>query len=186
MPHWLVIDLEATTEEGGWPLKDMEIIEIGACIVSLSGQEVAHFQRFVRPARRPQLTRFCRELTHIQQTDIDAAASFSSVWTEFEQWLQQCPEPLRGWASWGEYDRQQLELSWQLSNVTSHLQQLPHHNLKHGFAHNRQLKRSVGLRMALQLAGMNFQGNQHRALEDARNTARLLTLALPASELCSR
>ncbi|HIE0597983.1 TPA: exonuclease domain-containing protein, partial [Pseudomonas aeruginosa] len=23
MPHWLVIDLEATTAEGGWPLEEM-------------------------------------------------------------------------------------------------------------------------------------------------------------------
>ena len=28
MPAWLVIDLEATTDEGGWPLEEMEIIEI--------------------------------------------------------------------------------------------------------------------------------------------------------------
>src|SRR5262245_21420610 len=56
MPHWLVIDLEATTEEGGWPLEDMEIIEIGASLVGADGHEVDHFQRFVRPARRPCLT----------------------------------------------------------------------------------------------------------------------------------
>lgn len=34
MPHWLVIDLEATTAEGGWPLEEMEIIEIGATLVA--------------------------------------------------------------------------------------------------------------------------------------------------------
>ena len=27
MPHWLIIDLEATTEEGGWPLEEMEMLE---------------------------------------------------------------------------------------------------------------------------------------------------------------
>jgi inhibitor of KinA sporulation pathway (predicted exonuclease) len=37
----------------------------------------------------------------------------------------------------------------------------------------------VGLNVALSLAGMHFQGRQHRALEDARNAARLLPLALP-------
>ncbi|NQD80032.1 exonuclease, partial [Pseudomonas sp. CrR14] len=26
MGQWLVIDLEATTEEGGWPIEHMEII----------------------------------------------------------------------------------------------------------------------------------------------------------------
>jgi inhibitor of KinA sporulation pathway (predicted exonuclease) len=33
---------------------------------------------------------------------------------------------------------------------------------------------------ALQLAGMHFNGQQHRALNDARNTARLLPLIIPA------
>ncbi len=34
MRQWLIIDLEATTEEGGWPIEDMEIIEIGASLVA--------------------------------------------------------------------------------------------------------------------------------------------------------
>jgi inhibitor of KinA sporulation pathway (predicted exonuclease) len=74
MPHWLVIDLEATTDEGGWPITEMEIIEIGASLVDRKGRELDHFQRFVKPARRPLLTSFCRELTHITQANIDAAA----------------------------------------------------------------------------------------------------------------
>lgn len=75
MPHWLVIDLEATTEEGGWPVEEMEIIEIGASLVAeADGRELDHFQRFVRPQRRPLLTAFCRELTHITQANVDAAA----------------------------------------------------------------------------------------------------------------
>ena len=44
----------------------------------------------------------------------------------------------------------------------------------------RHLQRPTGLNGALQLAGMHFCGQQHRALEDARNTARLLPLTLPA------
>ena len=74
MPHWLVIDLEATTDDGGWPLAEMEIIEIGATLVNREGRELDHFQRFVRPLRRPLLTLFCRELTHISQAQIDGAA----------------------------------------------------------------------------------------------------------------
>ena len=53
MGHWLVIDLEATTDEGGWPLEEMEIIEIGASLVGADGHERDHFQRFVKPQRRP-------------------------------------------------------------------------------------------------------------------------------------
>ncbi|WP_017939303.1 exonuclease domain-containing protein [Zestomonas thermotolerans] len=176
---WLVIDLEATTEEGGWPLAEMEIIEIGATLVDASGHELDHFQRFVRPLRRPHLTAFCRELTHISQANIDSAQPFPTVWAQCERWLGPHRERLAGWASWGDYDRQQLLQEWHQHSLDSLLAGLPHHNLKQRFARARQLPRPVGLNMALQLAGLSFQGQQHRALEDARNTARLLPLVLP-------
>ena len=180
MGHWLVIDLEATTEEGGWPLEEMEIIEIGASLVNRLGHEVDHFQRFVRPQRRPLLTGFCRQLTHISQEQIDSAAPLPMVWAQFERWLGHHQPQLAGWGSWGDYDRKQLELEWQRHNLNSLISQVPHLNLKQRFAEARQLQRAVGLKSALQLAGLQFSGQQHRALEDARNTARLLPLLLPA------
>lgn len=181
MPHWLVIDLEATTEEGGWPLEDMEIIEIGASIVAADGREVDHFQRFVRPLRRPCLTTFCRQLTHISQASVDSAAPLAQVWPAFERWLQNYQPRLVNWVSWGDYDRRQLEQEWRQQQLVSRLATIPHLNLKQHFARVRQLKQPVGLHTALQLAGLSFQGQQHRALEDARNTARLLPLVLPAT-----
>lgn len=180
MQHWLVIDLEATTEEGGWPLEQMEIIEIGASLVNRLGHEVDHFQRFVRPQRRPLLTGFCRQLTHISQEQIDSAAPLPMVWAQFERWLGHHQPQLAGWGSWGDYDRKQLELEWQRHNLNSLISQVTHLNLKQRFAEARQLQRAVGLKSALQLAGLQFNGQQHRALEDARNTARLLPLLLPA------
>ena len=180
MQHWLVIDLEATTEEGGWPLEQMEIIEIGASLVNRLGHEVDHFQRFVRPQRRPLLTGFCRQLTHISQEQIDSAAPLPMVWAQFERWLGHHQPQLAGWGSWGDYDRKQLEQEWQHHNLSSLISQVPHLNLKQRFAEARQLQRAVGLKSALQLAGLQFNGQQHRALEDARNTARLLPLLLPA------
>lgn len=183
MPHWLVIDLEATTDEGGWPLAEMEVIEIGATVVNRSGREVDHFQRFIHPQRRPLLTPFCRQLTRITQANIDNAGSLAEVWLQFERWIGQHFAQLEGWASWGDYDRQQLEQEWRQQQLNSCLMQLPHINLKQRFAQARQLKRPLGLNGALQLAGMQFNGQQHRALEDARNTARLLPLTLPVQGL---
>lgn len=174
MQHWLIIDLEATTEEGGWPVEDMEIIEIGASIVAPDGHELEHFQRFVRPLRRPYLTSFCRELTHITQAQVDGAQSLGLVWPQLERWLEPHLPHLVGWGSWGDYDRRQLYVEWQRHDLCSSLHDIPHHNLKQSFAESRQLKRPVGLHGALQLTGLQFQGQQHRALEDARNTARLL------------
>jgi inhibitor of KinA sporulation pathway (predicted exonuclease) len=181
MPHWLVIDLEATTDDGGWPVEEMEIIEIGATLVNRQGRELDHFQRFVRPLRRPLLTPFCRELTHITQANIDAAQPLADVWLQFEHWLGQHHIRLEGWASWGDYDRKQLLQEWQRLQLDSVLSRVPHINLKQRFAKARRLERPLGLNAALQLAGLQFSGQQHRALEDARNTARLLPLSLPAT-----
>ncbi|WNW10943.1 exonuclease domain-containing protein [Pseudomonas sp. DTU_2021_1001937_2_SI_NGA_ILE_001] len=180
MPHWLVIDLEATTEEGGWPVTEMEIIEIGATLVNQDGRELDHFERFVRPARRPLLTQFCKDLTHIAQHNIDTAEPLESVWPQFERWLGHHRARVVGWASWGDYDHHQLQEEWRSHRLDSSLRQMPYVNLKHRFAQARQLQRPVGLNSALQLAGMHFTGQQHRALVDARNTARLLPLILPA------
>jgi inhibitor of KinA sporulation pathway (predicted exonuclease) len=179
MPHWLVIDLEATTDDGGWPVAEMEIIEIGATLVTADGRELDSFQRFVRPLRRPLLTPFCCKLTHITQANIDAAQPLTEVWPLFERWLGQHQSRLDGWASWGDYDRKQLEQDWQRLQLQSALSQVPHINLKQRFAKARRLERPLGLNGALQLAGMQFIGQQHRALEDARNTARLFPLILP-------
>ena len=178
MPHWLVVDLEATTDEGGWPVTEMEIIEIGASLVNRDGREVDHFQRFVKPLRRPSLTPFCRTLTHIEQAYVDAAAVLTQVWKSFEQWLSPHRGQLQGWVSWGDYDRLQLLQDWQRLNLESALARVPHINLKQRFAKARQLPRPLGLTSALQLAGLQFCGQQHRALEDARNTARLLPMVL--------
>ncbi|KDD67366.1 exonuclease [Pseudomonas mandelii PD30] len=180
MPHWLVIDLEATTDEGGWPVTEMEIIEIGATLVDRKGRELDAFQCFVQPLRRPLLTPFCRQLTRITQANIDSAQPLSEVWASFEQWLGQHHSHLEGWASWGDYDRKQLIQEWERLQLDSALSRVPHMNLKQRFAKARRLERPLGLNAALQLAGMQFSGQQHRALEDARNTARLLPLVLPS------
>ncbi|MBV2131948.1 exonuclease [Pseudomonas sp. MAP12] len=182
MKHWLVIDLEATTDKNGWPVEEMEIIEIGASIVDEQGRELAHFQSFVQPTRRPQLTAFCRELTHIRQSDVDSAPTLKQLQTTFGPWLQQHRDNLQGWLSWGDYDRQQFEIEWRKQQIDSCLASLPHYNLKKLF--HRQFKgvigrKRVGLNRALEMTGLTFLGTQHRGLDDARNIARLLPATLP-------
>ncbi|TWI53798.1 inhibitor of KinA sporulation pathway (predicted exonuclease) [Pseudomonas duriflava] len=178
MKHWLIIDLEATTDRGGWPVEEMEIIEIGAVLISRTGREIDHFQSYVKPAQRPILTEFCKTLTHISQDNIDSAPSLEEVWVRFEEWLGGYEEHLAGWCSWGDYDRRQLQRDWREHRLDSSLARLPHMNLKQRFAKSRQLSRPVSLDAALSLAGFCFHGQPHRALEDARNTARLLPVTV--------
>jgi inhibitor of KinA sporulation pathway (predicted exonuclease) len=54
---------------------------------------------------------------------------------------------------------------------------LAHQNLKAGFAKRRRIKQ-VGMATALRIAGLELEGEHHRALADAMNIARLLPWSL--------
>jgi len=94
----LVIDLEATCHEGdGRPVTDMEIIEIGVVWATVEGTVLDTFQALVRP----QLTPFCRQLTNIQQADVDGAELFPAVAAQLASFDQRHQTPGATWGSLG-------------------------------------------------------------------------------------
>lgn len=52
-----------------------------------AGKVVDEFQEYVRPLANPTLTRFCTELTGIEQATVDAAEPFPTVWEKYTLWL---------------------------------------------------------------------------------------------------
>ncbi|MCC6556143.1 MAG: exonuclease domain-containing protein [Polyangiaceae bacterium] len=176
--HYLVVDLEATCwEDGAIPRDQMEIIEIGAVLVDAGTLEpVRDLGAFVRPIRHRQLSDFCTRLTTITQAQVDAAPLFPVA-------LRAVRELLRGtdslFCSWGKYDRGQLE-----RDAKRHGVPLPfggrHLNLKEAFSKRLGESREYGVGQALRRVGLSFVGTQHRAIDDARNIARLLPYALGA------
>lgn len=179
----LVVDLEATCcNEGTIEPGRMEIIEVGAVWVMPSGQVIDQFQSFVRPIERPQLTRFCMELTHIQQAHIDMAPSWPTVAAELARFAQLHQRSGSFWGSWGAYDRRQVDRECSRHGIADPLARLPHQNFKASFAKARKIKQ-VGMSRALHIAGLELVGEHHRALSDALNIAKLLPLcALPKRE----
>lgn len=168
----LVIDLEATCcDQGTIPPEAMEVIELGAVWATPTGEIIDTLQRFVQPMERPQLTSFCRSLTHIEQASIDTAPYWPTVAAELAEFSRrysgQC------WGSWGAYDRRQIERECARHGIADPLAGLPHVNLKATFAKARKIKQ-VGMITALQIAGLKLGGDHHRALADAQNIARLL------------
>lgn len=92
---------------GAFPKEEMETIEIGAVMVDgRTLVPLAEFQAFVKTVRHPRLTEFCMTLTTIRQTDVDQAAEFPRVLSDFLRWAGDFP----GWrfCSWGTYDTKQL------------------------------------------------------------------------------
>uniref|UniRef100_J3N8R2 Exonuclease domain-containing protein n=2 Tax=Oryza brachyantha TaxID=4533 RepID=J3N8R2_ORYBR len=71
--YFVVIDLEATCERGR-SIYPQEVFELASVIVDgATGEQLAEaFRAYVRPVHHPTLTGYCRELTGIEQADVDA------------------------------------------------------------------------------------------------------------------
>lgn len=180
--YLLIVDVEHTcTSDDSIPSSEKEIIEIGAVVVSGQNLQILdQFERLVRPVQHPVLSDFCTELTGIQQADVDAADNFSDVFEEFKSWLSGYDTYL--FASWGSYDIVQIGLDCEYHNIDPLLLSATL-NLKKAFAKAQKIKPQVGMKRAMQLAGITTEGSHHRGLDDARNIARLLPFALGAKDI---
>ncbi|WP_306643425.1 3'-5' exonuclease [Sanyastnella coralliicola] len=169
--RYVIFDLEATCWRRRKPPRQ-ETIELGAVMVDEYGQRMSEFSEFIKPKLNPTLSSFCKELTSIEQHHIDGAEDFQDVMWSFEDWLK----PNEGdylLASWGDYDKQQLLRDGELHEI-----ELPwlNHFLCLKMSHSKllKLKEPVGVKTALEYTGLTFDGTSHRAIDDARNTARIL------------
>lgn len=171
----LVIDLEATCDEGDALVSsDMEIIEIGAIWATPEGRVIDSFEILVRPVVHPQLTPFCQQLTGITQAAVDEAETFPAAAAQLMTFARRHQPSARAtWSSWGQFDAKQLARDCARHNVAHPLADFEHTNLKRRFAKARRMK-EVGMARALQMTGLALEGTHHRALDDARNIARLL------------
>lgn len=175
----LVVDLEATCwkdnvvgTERRQTINDMEVIEFGCIVCTFNGEVIDSKSFFVKPQLHPTLTTFCTELTSIQQSDVDNAPTYSGVIKNLDQWLEQYE--LTIWASWGNYDKNQLIKEHDRYGVSPNFLKLSHENLKKRWSKGKKKFRNAGPKVALEFHGLEFQGNYHRAIDDAFNIARLL------------
>ena len=166
----VVVDVEATCWKKGVFSRKKETIEIGAVLLLLDRDPSRwpEFQTFVRPRRLPRLSSFCRELTGITQEDVDAAPSFAEALRLFLEWSQ--PPERVVLAAWSHYDLWQLDLDLEAHGLP---------NLALPFLDVKKLAaRMVGSKSfeetARQLAPEDAAMPRHRAIADARRTARIL------------
>jgi inhibitor of KinA sporulation pathway (predicted exonuclease) len=162
------VDLEATCWEHNPPAPN-EIIEIGAVAYDLGGGALADFQTFVKPHLRPTLSPFCKELTSIQQRDVDGAPGFPEALASLCAWAEPyLPFTL---AAWGNYDRNQFEQDCELHEIEYPF--IGYVNIKQAFA-RLQGVRPCGMKAALRSACVPLRGTHHRGIDDVRNIASLV------------
>ncbi|MCU0428768.1 MAG: exonuclease domain-containing protein [Cytophagaceae bacterium] len=167
---YIIVDLEATCweEKHSFP---QEVIEIGAVKINKQNSITSEFVSFVKPVRHPLLSNFCRQLTSIEQSQVDQAPLFPEAIHAFRQWITQ-EEDEYILCSWGFYDRKQLHAECCFHGLDAEWLS-PHISLKHRYAEIKQLNRPVGMKTALTMEGLPLVGTHHRGIDDARNIAQV-------------
>lgn len=173
-PSLLLIDLECTcNDDPPLPKGESEIIEIGMVLGLLAPEGftvIDELQLYVQPTIHPTLTRFCTELTGIEQETVNDAPLLQAALKQLAGFLER--HSPSAWGSWGKFDARQFELETANKSLSNPLGLIPHLNIKQLFA--RKSGHRVGLARAVQLSGLRFQGRHHSGLDDARNIGRLI------------
>jgi 3'-5' exoribonuclease 1 len=168
--RYVIVDLEATCWMQRVVPERMEIIEIGSVLLTSNRRPIQNeFASYVRPLNEPTLSAFCMGLTGIQQQEIDKAEDFSKVFPRFLNWIG--PEPYR-LCSWSTYDLDQFKTDCARHGLPLPSQFSNHINLKQEFARLEGVH-ACGMKRALALCQLPVDGKPHRALDDARNIAKL-------------
>ncbi|HIB77591.1 MAG TPA: exonuclease domain-containing protein [Flavobacteriales bacterium] len=168
--QFIIYDLEATCWRSPKP-RTVEIIEIGAVKVDENLEVIDEFCAFIKPIVHPKIDKFCTKLTSITQDDVEDAEPFDVVVKQFSDWMDY-EETRTALFSWGEFDHRQFVLDARLHNLD--LEWLKYWAcLQRHYSKFKGSKNQIGLKNALILEGLEFNGVQHRAIADAQNMAKL-------------
>lgn len=182
--HLVVLDFEATCDDKN-PPKPQEVIEFPS--VLLSWPELAlvdEFEAFVRPVHHPQLTDFCRELTGIEQHEVDAAQPFANVLTGHLAWLAKNGLPIvpthgselpYALLTCGDWDFRTLFPAQLATAGFAHVP-APYRrwiNVKMSFAEWTKSRAGSMVEM-LEALNLELEGRHHRGIDDSRNIAKIV------------
>jgi inhibitor of KinA sporulation pathway (predicted exonuclease) len=176
LDHVLVIDIESTCWEGGFPPRGQsnDVIEIGLVPLELStGWRLEKRSILVRP-ERSRVSPFCTKLTTLTQEQVDGGILFKDACKILEDEYRSAE---RVWASFGDYDRRQFERQCREQGVRYPFGPT-HLNAKTLSAICKGLTTEIELEGALRLWGLPMEGAHHRGHDDAWNVAALLAVLM--------
>lgn len=155
-----------------------EIIEIGASMLDENLWEIGKFQIYVKPEYNDVIVPKIRKLTGITNEMVANAPTFSVAFKQFTDWCLNIKDDVMIYA-WSNTDHSQVMKEIQLKQYK--LSEEEHKLIEHGWTDFQNefdihlgFERQISLKLALDMAGIDFNGRQHDALDDARNTAKLL------------
>ncbi len=180
MKH-IVVDLEMNNIRRRSEVRKIctnEIIEIGASMLDENLWEIGKFQIYVKPEYNDVIVPKISKLTGITNEMVANAPTFSVAFKQFTDWCLNIKDDVMIYA-WSNTDHSQVMKEIQLKQYK--LSEEEHKLMEHGWTDFQNefdihlgFERQISLKLALDMAGIDFNGRQHDALDDARNTAKLL------------
>jgi inhibitor of KinA sporulation pathway (predicted exonuclease) len=171
----IVVDLELTCWGDPSRYEDMEIIEIGLCVLDCKTWEIGRRSSIlVRPSLL-DISDYCRELTgltkdRLKENGVPLHEAINSI-------AKQYSTKKLGWAAWGNGDRKRMVQECADKNIPYPFTD-EYLNISHLYAMSIGKTTRVGLRKAIGRAGLEFEGRPHSAADDAFNAARILRCIL--------
>ncbi len=180
----IFVDLEMNRVEKEYPdirkICSHEIIQVGAVKLNEQNKEIDSFCKFVFPVYSSKMNKHIEELTGIRFEQLAEAEKIESVLKEFIAW---CGEDCEVY-SWSLTDKTQLEKEVFLKDIELDESEKSMferwHDYQAEFGDYFHFDNPMGLKTALDLAGMDFSGAAHNGLDDARNTAGLYMMTQDA------
>lgn len=176
--HFLVLDFEATCDEGKQMLPQ-EIIEFPCLMVNAKSlQTESTFHYYVQPRVNRQLTPFCTELTGIIQSMVDDQPHIEEVLEKFDKWLEDNgllkPENKFIFVTCGDWDLKTM-LPSQLQYFS--LNTKPYFNswinIKKPY-NNLTTQYPSGMMAMLHKLNIPHEGRHHSGIDDCKNIAKIL------------
>lgn len=179
MKH-IMIDLEMNTinkehHEVRAYLK-REIIEIGAVMMDDEFHIINEINIYIKPQFNPIVDKI-KELTGISNEIVDGSETFEQAMETFLTWIGDGDVTMY---SWSEHDLTQLKKECAYKGISNHrLEYLFDQwvDFQEEFGRLLGIEKKISLNYAIGSAELSFEGKEHNALDDARNTARILQLS---------
>lgn len=182
MKH-IVVDLEmngVSKKSEARCICTMETIEIGAVMLDENLQEISSFRTYVKPEYNDRIMPNITKLTGITNEMVLNAPKFKEAFRMFASWCMGTGDEVTIYA-WSDTDYKQIikEMAlkaYELDEAEQLVVASEWKDFQAEFDGHLGFERQISLKMALEMAGIDFSGRAHDALDDARNTAELLHL----------
>lgn len=158
-----------------------EIIEIGAVMLNEQNEEISSFKKYIKPEYIEHISPKIEDLTGISDAKLEGQCNFSEGLKEFISWAFSFDKEVKIY-SWSDSDIIQINQECALKNIEIEGDLLTLVNnwidLQCEFDTVSGARKSTSLLNALGAFDIDFEGQMHDALFDARNTATIYKMLL--------